>query len=1054
MGPVTVSTGKWTPIGPAPIHTAGGLDEISGRVQAAAPDPTAPDTIYLGSDNGGIWNNVSPPGWTPLTDQMPSLNFNGIGYHPLVVHPADHNLVLGLVSWAGAGILQSTDAGTTWQLLANSQFENQQLLSLAVHPADTNTMYLAAYGFGAWKTIDGGNSWQQITTLPGGSVCDLIIAKFDVNTLYAAVVGNTGAAQGQNGVYKSTDSGGSWTLLSGLPPGAALGVSDAAGNNAAGAVRVESGTAAGVVYVAMLTLGSTPAQGVTAVQRFRTSDGGTTWTSLAPTTGNLENRSWHLLLAIDPADGDHVFVNDAYELWESKNAGKKWTQADAGIGYLSGGHNHFDFVNLTFDANGRAVVTADQGVLLYDPATKNWTSLMGDLEASEFYTIGLDPSTAAVAYAVGQDIFSEKFSGLTDWQVMEGGIGETGKIIVDPANTNQLFGFNPLDTNNFVMHSPDAGATWNTVLPAAALNASFLVSYQNQNKGYTFAYLSQKAFAMDRSNPARLLAVADRVFETVDSGGTWTEISGVLSKDPNNPFVAALAIAPSDGNTVYASTQDGRLWVTHNDGATWTERDSGLSGVVVDIRIDPNDPNHVFAVTGGNVWHLPSSGPPWINITGSIPGNLGKYTVFVAWEPAVPALFVGTDRGIYRSYDLGTTWTKWVAGLPNTRVNDLQGEMRSGQLLIAAATFGRGAWEILVKRWGSVATTIADSGDFGNVCVGYFTDEVLTINNNGWGPLRIIDITSSTPDFEPPAVLSYPLLVDAGNSIDVAIRFRPAGPGTKSGTITITSDDPAGPHKVAVSGTAPTPRLTAFIADTGSFGTVCVDSFRDQALTLSNSGRCTLTVTSIASSSGEFLQPQVLAYPFTIGAGEAVDVPIRFQPTSFGAKTATITVASDDPASPATINVSGQAPSGKLAVSGSTTFGGVNACCCADRTLAICNVGECALHVTSVHFKRQSRHWKLLHNPFPATVSPGSCLPLVIQYHATEKCPRSCELIIESDDPTTPVKVLDVLAYTIWSDCGCRDDCDDCRKSCCEKHHKHRDCHQGYPCCCDDDYEE
>ncbi|HEV3176318.1 MAG TPA: choice-of-anchor D domain-containing protein [Stellaceae bacterium] len=1038
MSLVTLSTAKWTPIGPAPIQTLGGLDEISGRIQAAAPDPTDPNTIYLGGDNGGIWKNVNPPNWTPLTDHMPSLNFGG--YHPLVVHPANHDLVLGLVSGPGAGILQSLDAGKTWHLLANSQFDGQALNSIAVHPTDTKAMYLAASWFGAWKSSDGGSTWQQMTALPGGSVWDLIIAKFDPKTLYAAVVGNTGAQQAQNGVYKSIDSGASWTLLGGLPSGAALG-----GDNASGAVRIESGTAVGVVYVSMLTVGPNPspppALAVTAIQRFRTGNGGTSWTALAASPGGFEKRSWHLLLAVDPADGDHVFVNDAYSLWESKNAGKKWTQADAGIGYLKG-INHFDWVNLTFDANDKAVVTADQGVLRYDPAKKSWTSLMGNLQVSEFYTIGLDPSTASVAYAVGQDIFCEKFTGQTEWNVMEAGIGETGKIIVDPKNINQLFGFNPLDTANFVMQSPDAGVTWTTVFPAALLSASFLKTY-NQSSGYGFAYLSQKAFAMDRSNPARLLVVADRVFETTNSGGTWTQISGVLSKDPNNPFVAALAIAPSDGSTVYASTQDGRLWVTHDDGATWTERDSGLSGVVLDIRIDPNDPNHVFAVTGNDVWHLPPSGLPWVKVSGSIPGNLGLYTVFVAWEPAIPALFVGTDRGIYRSFDLGASWAKWGQGFPNTRVNDLQGELRSGQLLLAAATYGRGAWEILLKRWGSIATAIADAGNFGNVCVGSFADELLTINNNGWGPLRITNIASSAPEFEPPSVVSYPLLVGTGDSIDVVIRFRPASLGSKSGTITIFSDDPAGPHKVAISGTAPAPRLTTLIADAGSFGKVCVDSFRDQPLTLLNSGRCTLTIANILSSSGEFLVPQVLSYPFTIGAGDAVDVPIRFQPTGFGAKSATITVASDDPSSPKTIAVSGDAPPGKLVVTGSLCFGGVKACCVAERTLSICNMGECNLHVTGVALKRKHKHWKLVNNPFPQTLRPGSCLGVVVRYKATEKCPRACELVISSDDPVTPVKHMDLLAYTIWNGGGCKQCCDDCKKGCCDKGHTDR-------CCCGD----
>jgi len=96
--------------------------------------------------------------------------------------------------------------------------------------------------------------------------------------------------------------------------------------------------------------------------------------------------------------------------------------------------------------------------------------------------------------------------------------------------------------------------------------------------------------------------------------------------------------------------------------------------------------------------------------------------------------------------------------------------------------------------------------------------------------------------------------------------------------------------------------------------------------------------------------------------------------------------------------------------------------------------------VTGVAFKRKSPHWKLINNPFPATLHPGSCLAVVIVYKASEKCPRACELIITSDDPATPVKCLDVLAYTIWKECRCEGKCScgceqrDCDPCGCEEH--------------------
>src|SRR6202012_5405396 len=112
--------------------------------------------------------------------------------------------------------------------------------------------------------------------------------------------------------------------------------------------------------------------------------------------------------------------------------------------------------------------------------------------------------------------------------------------------------------------------------------------------------------------------------------------------------------------------------------------------------------------------------------------------------------------------------------------------------------------------------------------------------------------------------------------------------GTKTAIITIVSDDPAGPHHVPVSGVAPTPRLSLLTANSGNFGQGCVGALADQPLILNNSGHCPITVSSIASSSAEFLVPQVLSFPLLIDPGGSLSVPIRFAPASFGAKSAAI----------------------------------------------------------------------------------------------------------------------------------------------------------------------
>ncbi|SRR5579871_121865 len=363
----------------------------------------------------------------------------------------------------------------------------------------------------------------------------------------------------------------------------------------------------------------------------------------------------------------------------------------------------------------------------------------------------------------------------------------------------------------------------------------------------------------------------------------------------------------------------------------------------------------------------------------------------------------------------------------------------------------------------TLGTAVANNGSMGQTCLGSFAEEELTINNSGVCPLRVSSITSSSAEFLAPH-LSAPLLVDPGESTEVTIRFQPASFGAKMATLTLISNDPAGPRTVTVSGLAPAPRLALIFANNGNMGNCCVGSFTDEPLVLTNAGPCTLTVANITSSSGEFLVPEVLSYPVTIEPGAALEIPIRFQPTSFGAKSATITVNSDDPAGPRTVEVSGNAPSGRIAVTGSAYFGGVKCGRRAFRTLAVCNVGDCDLHVTKVAFEHASHHWRLVHNPFPATLHPGSCLNVVIEYKATQREPRPCELVITSDDPVTPIREVEVIA---WTRCCCKLCCERCRegrwcscrhKACCEEHDReccgerwerrrrwHRECHEEHP---------
>ena len=572
------------------------------------------------------------------------------------------------------------------------------------------------------------------------------------------------------------------------------------------------------------------------------------------------------------------------------------------------------------------------------------------------------------------------------------------------------------------------------------------------------------------------------LIDTGDSNQGVRIVTGV-----NNPFLSlnigqqriggdlSIAVDPNNSATVYVCWGDlqGSVYTLHVRKST----DSGATWSAADLRTIGNATNPALAINSkgrlGFVYQQVTGTSPnqrWettvefttsdfasftthilANTPATTPSKtfdpyLGDYLYMMAVGEAFYGIFCANNTPDHANFPNGVTYQRNA----NFTTHALLNLDNVTPVSVSIDPF----FFKVTAGVGKIVTAIASGGKFGDVCVGSFRDELLTINNSGTGPLLIFNITSSSGDFLTPDVLAYPIKIGVGDSTDVIIRFQPTSFGPKAATITVFSDDPAGPHKIPVSGEAPPPRLNLAIANNGNFGRVCVGSFADEPLILNNGGKCTLSVTGIASSSGEFQVPHVISFPLAIAAGDSLPLPIRFAPASFGTHAATLSVTSNDPAGNRTIHVTGEAPSGKLAVTGSLCFGGVKACCRAERTLSICNVGDCALHVKSVAFKRKSRHWKLINNPFPATLHPGSCLGVTIRYKATEKCPIASELVITSDDPATPVKILDVMAYTIWNQCGCKECCDDCKKGCCNKRHDECCCGGAADDCCQDEEDD
>jgi Abnormal spindle-like microcephaly-assoc'd, ASPM-SPD-2-Hydin/Fungal fucose-specific lectin len=208
-------------------------------------------------------------------------------------------------------------------------------------------------------------------------------------------------------------------------------------------------------------------------------------------------------------------------------------------------------------------------------------------------------------------------------------------------------------------------------------------------------------------------------------------------------------------------------------------------------------------------------------------------------------------------------------------------------------------------------------------------------------------------------------------------------------------------------------RLALVIADSGDVGNVCVGSFKDIVLYLSNSGFNTITITGITSSSGEFLVPSVLSYPLVIEPGNVLEAPIRFQPSSFGSKSSTISVLSNDPTGPKTVVVSGTAPAPRLTmvVPDNGDFGEVRLGRFTDRDLIINNSGPCQLSVTGIVSSAPIFVTPQVAS-FPITVDGGDSVAVPIRFEPTNRGSATATLTIVSNDPNGPAVVN--VSGTAW----------------------------------------
>jgi hypothetical protein len=173
--------------------------------------------------------------------------------------------------------------------------------------------------------------------------------------------------------------------------------------------------------------------------------------------------------------------------------------------------------------------------------------------------------------------------------------------------------------------------------------------------------------------------------------------------------------------------------------------------------------------------------------------------------------------------------------------------------------------------------------------------------------------------------------------------------------------------------------------------------------TTPNTGVCAnLVVNGITSPDSQFtVTTPSSGFPVVISPDFCFPFQVKFTPTSTGAKMTTLTIASNDPANPSvTVQAKGNGGQQDIRVTGSTDFGDICSETHPEKTVSVCNVGACNLAVTGAAFVPACSDFILINNPFPATISPDSCLNLPIRYIGIRTGPKSCDLVVTSNTPS------------------------------------------------------
>lgn len=657
-----------------PLNVGGRISDIEIPIDAA-------DTYYVGAASGGIFKTTDAgANWTPIFDEQEMLSIGDMEISKnntslIWVGTGEVNAGGGSLAYDGNGMYKSTDAGVTWE--AKGLPNVGSISKVVIDPNDDNIVFAGAMGplfrkdnnRGVYRSTDGGTTWEQrLLVSDSTGIIDMAIHPNNGDVVYAASwerirrPNNRQYGGETSRIYRSLDGGDNWSeLTNGLPSGA----------NDKGRISIDISQSNPNVLYAFYTDKIGNIEGT-----FKSINGGDFWTQVNSINTGTSYHWWFGGIFIDPTD-ENIVYNSGFVMEKSIDGGNTWSDTFAGA--------HVDQHAVAFNASvTNEVLIGNDGGLYKSSNNGNTFTKINNLPITQFYRFHVDAQNIDKVYGGSQDNSTIRTTtgGLSNWNVIYGGDGF--QPLVDPTNTNVIYA---LSQRGNLGKSTNDGASFSN-----ALNG---VSGSDTNNWDT-------PIAFDPVNPDIVYYGTNRLYQSTNAAGNWSAISPDLSNGPHDGNLAfgsltSISVSPINSNVITVGTDDGNVWITQNEGGSWTKVSDALPNYwVTKVLASKEDVNTVyvtfsgyrFGVDEGHVYKSSDNGANWTNISTTLP----DIPVNDIEQDSYGNLFVGTDIGVLASNDEGLTWGVLGTNLPSVVVNDLY--IHEASEMMFAGTYGRSSYKI------------------------------------------------------------------------------------------------------------------------------------------------------------------------------------------------------------------------------------------------------------------------------------------------------------------------------------------------------------------------